>query len=399
MTIAEHNPHMNPGLIAGETVVQDIEKSTADVSYIGVITDADDIFQARFLTAERYLGEGYITEDDLDENGLMSEDVDPYVASSTYLGSFDEDGHIKATLRQISQDDIAELPTVKEFGLQENELLSSFDPRDVVEISGVSKVNGGGLIEQSKKIIEVYGAAMRHSVESGHKAWVMGTDSRLTKRLGVLFGSENFTRLGEQKEYLGSATDPILLDINDAIKTIIEDEEFSPAMREVFISHLKDINPENVDETIRPLLEKEGLLQGSESEKPRTLRERILRPEVIAKGGLVAYALARAMPVGALEQYGVNKWIFLGLDLVTIPPYVNGTSKMLRAKTTKDTVAGGAMAVGAFSAPYAYIGMAGAEMPMEPAVATIGYTGLFGILAVRSYIKAKRNISTETETA
>ncbi|GAC1391498.1 MAG: hypothetical protein NVSMB46_04250 [Candidatus Saccharimonadales bacterium] len=357
--------------------------------FIGLLEELSQIADARQLVADRYLNEGYITGDDLDNNGFINTSLDPYVDNSTYFGSYSDEGVIKATLREIKTDDPKDLPVIKSFNLENNLLLQGKDPSTIVEISAVAKVNGGGLIEQSQKIVELYAAALRYSIESGQTTWVMGTDHRLTRRLGMLFGRDTFEKLGESQEYMGSVTDPIMLDLHKASQTIVNGS-LQPEIEKLFKEHLQGINPDNVDKKILPILQEGGLIRETVDVK-EVKSNRRLKPETLAKVGLFAYCAARAIPVGMLSKYGVNNYVFFGLDVITIPPYVNGTSKMLRAKNARDSFIGGATAISAFSAPYLYVGIAGSEMSIEPALASVAYLGLFGALAVRNYRKKSRS--------
>lgn len=75
--------------------------------------------------------------------------------------------------------------------------------------------------------------------------------------------------------------------------------------------------------------------------------------------GLILFVVARAAAVwGALDQYGVNPWVFLFLDIVTVPPYVWGLAQMIRYFARDASVwrfaAGTVSAVIGFAAPYIY---------------------------------------------
>lgn len=79
---------------------------------------------------------------------------------------------------------------------------------------------------------------------------------------------------------------------------------------------------------------------------------------------IIAFVVLRAVSVwGALDGYGVNPWIFLLLDIITVPPYTWGISQIIRYINGKASVArlvgGGVSATLGFIIPYAYTYWAG----------------------------------------
>lgn len=79
-------------------------------------------------------------------------------------------------------------------------------------------------------------------------------------------------------------------------------------------------------------------------------------------GGFV-YAVVRALIASpALAIYGVNVWIFLAIDVLTVPPYIiciNRTIRQLGSASCKGSVINGLGVALSFVAPYAYISVAG----------------------------------------
>jgi hypothetical protein len=78
-----------------------------------------------------------------------------------------------------------------------------------------------------------------------------------------------------------------------------------------------------------------------------------------ANAALIAFVVGRfASVAGTLDRYGVNPWIFLILDVVTVPPYVWGIAQMIRyisgvVSLYRMTVGTLAALIG-FAAPYVY---------------------------------------------
>lgn len=76
--------------------------------------------------------------------------------------------------------------------------------------------------------------------------------------------------------------------------------------------------------------------------------------------GLVLWTVLRAASVwGVLQEYGVNPWIFLAIDVLTVPPYSWGLREMGRTIVgggkLKRLYLGGIAALLGFIAPYAYL--------------------------------------------
>ncbi len=129
--------------------------------------------------------------------------------------------------------------------------------------------------------------------------------------------------------------------------------------------------------------------------RPRRTFKRIRDSFILA---VVGWTILRAAVVwGALDQYGVNPWIFLALDVATVPPYVWGIEKMIRAFRGVDPMkmvyTGGVVALAAFVAPYTYMFSAGhAAMPMVTKVLiVIIIVALFGAGPIREVVKKRQN--------
>jgi hypothetical protein len=113
---------------------------------------------------------------------------------------------------------------------------------------------------------------------------------------------------------------------------------------------------------------------------------------------MVGYTILRAAIVWrTLEDYGVNPWIFLAIDIVTVPPYVWGIGKMVQGlrgvNPLRVVYAGGVVAIAAFVAPYGYMYLAGhAAMPMSTKVIVgVIIVALFTAGPIREVIKKVKN--------
>ena len=112
--------------------------------------------------------------------------------------------------------------------------------------------------------------------------------------------------------------------------------------------------------------------------------------------GIILFSATRALLAWpALGRYGVNPWLFLGLDLLTAPPYGISqavTVKILRDPTRppRDAFGWGTVVVAMFLAPYAYIFLVSGEMPVLAYAGLLAWIVLFGSLAVFRMVRQVR---------
>lgn len=86
--------------------------------------------------------------------------------------------------------------------------------------------------------------------------------------------------------------------------------------------------------------------------------------------GVAAYVVLRAVAVwGELGKYGVDPFVFLVLDVVTIVPYTWGLTQLwgyMRGITSvKWMFVGAVSAIIGFTLPYIYVYLAGGSMPLS----------------------------------
>ena len=97
---------------------------------------------------------------------------------------------------------------------------------------------------------------------------------------------------------------------------------------------------------------------------------------IVAGITFVVWAVVRVASVwGALGQHGVNPWIFLTIDIATVPPYTWGLATIINALLSREDVVrklglGILAAVFGFAAPYVYLYAAGYEtIPLATKIA------------------------------
>lgn len=109
---------------------------------------------------------------------------------------------------------------------------------------------------------------------------------------------------------------------------------------------------------------------------------------------VLLYVVLRFFVVQAtLEEYGVNSFIFLLIDVTTAIFYVLGIEELVWALKVKLSLTRimvwGTVAVIAFAAPYVYLYAAGQAMP---ASIFIGLGIIIGLLGVNAFVAIRRRV-------
>ena len=150
---------------------------------------------------------------------------------------------------------------------------------------------------------------------------------------------------------MGSNTTPFVMDIQDSLQ-LYRYPHISKGIKKIFDEELRGVDPSKLTPKARRILERRGVIERTAESSRADKLERI------ATAGLVGYCLARAgvIPGANLDEHGVNPWVFLGIDIATIPPYVRGLRIVGSQHSSRLKAAGGAALAGsAFMAPYGYM--------------------------------------------
>lgn len=169
---------------------------------------------ARQLVARRYLDSGYVTEQDIDKNGHLSKDVDPYVSYSDYFWQVDSSGSVIATLRVIHPSRFIngeKLPIESSFELHEEqrqiiEAVRQQDPASLFEISALAKEKG----VDTFATIDMYKTIWQFAKRKNIAICAISADHRLHGLLKEMFGS-SIVEAGEPATMMGSLTVPSML--------------------------------------------------------------------------------------------------------------------------------------------------------------------------------------------
>jgi hypothetical protein len=143
----------------------------------------------------------------------------------------------------------------------------------------------------------------------------------------------------------------MLLDVHKALHLL--DKPFVPAdIKNIFKEGLRGVDASSMNLKTQRVLARHGIIDG-ESLPPRKL----ITGKRLATAGLAAYAFSRAgvIPATSINDDGVNPAVFLGLDVATIPTYIEGLARFTDKGTIARKAGGLALAAASFAAPYAYV--------------------------------------------
>lgn len=184
-----------------------------------VASQPNHIVSAQKLHAEVYLKRGFIYEQDVAADGLISHSADPHRAKATYfvvtrtLDSGKEEVIAAARHIRAAQPGCKDLPLLQHSDINKEyrRHISSYQPSNCVEVSALVKKRGFG----SLPTLLLYRVMWQHSLQQGDKLWLMACSPPLFKRLTQLFGA-TFFRIGPTAPYVGEEVIPVMLKIEEA---------------------------------------------------------------------------------------------------------------------------------------------------------------------------------------
>lgn len=196
--------------------------SSLDALVYGHTDEPALIAEARRLVARRYLAEGYIEPEDITTDGVMEPAVDPYHETSAYFVAVDDGHKVVATIRQIGYDPergLDSFPFCAHLALYDETwaTLSSAPPEDWVELSGLAKEPWIDTSVANRLYREMWA----RSFAQGHEFWLIATHPRFARWLKGIFMSSVMTA-GDPMDYLGSTTQPLLMQVVASLDGVYE---------------------------------------------------------------------------------------------------------------------------------------------------------------------------------
>ena len=184
-----------------------------------------DVHEARRLHAQIYLNRGYIAAHDIDSNGFISIQSDPYGAHARYFSVMTKSTQNKtvivaaARLIEVNDDkghDSFQTWREQDLTLAAKELIMAYDPRECVELSALVKKDN----VSTQAVLVLYRALWQYSLSHGHKLWIISCDDRLLKRLIWLFGSA-IQPIGNAVYFKGHTIVPVIINIQLSLEELL----------------------------------------------------------------------------------------------------------------------------------------------------------------------------------
>lgn len=343
------------------------------------------------LRTQVYLEHGFITEDELDSDGVYR---DKYEDRSVYF--YSRNGTKDGTIRMIDCDakkrgGIASLPTFEDFSIEPEllkealgvERLTDIDPKKTVEISALASMfkKDPGEKGELDAIPALYSIMLRHSLEQGHTAWVFSTHPAVQKILKGLIGEEQLHQVGDPMYHMGTKDTPYVVKPQEVVRKLLGSSDPKYDFHKLYLRRIFDgMDARNVPKDIRDILDANEIEYQTPSRMERILSSRKNLGRLGVNGALIAYTTARAVPLSQLHQFhggDIGVGIFWGLDTAPVPLYVWGMEKTFSNKsTTRERALGAVAAAGTFAAPYAYAYAEGSHYPGYVNAAVAGFIGL-----------------------
>lgn len=356
---------------------------------------------AQALHTQVYLDKGFIASDDINDAGLF---IDEYSDRSTYLLS--ENDYRRSACRYIHADrreGIMSLPTAQRFSVDPEiieqvagvQRLSDLKHHEVIEVSGLASIRldsaserrkGGGELDATRLI---YASIIRHSLDAGHKLWLLNIEPPLLRSLEILIGKEQVHTLGDAVEYMGPATIPVAINPQEVVRAAFADDtSFGEMKRQYLLESLPGVKSRHLAKDIRQTLFENNIPYEEDKRIKRLARNR----RALAYAAIFGYSSLRALPAGAVDEFEGSVPLLWAIDIGTAGPYAWGLVEAISAKTPLRRTVGATVAGGSFIAPYAYFWVEGNDYPPYVNAVVAGLIGTATLLET-SKIRKDRKIA------
>lgn len=359
--------------------------------------------RAQEIHTKVYLEKGFIDEHQLNEDGLF---IDDYADRSAYF--FHEGSRREVGARLISatkKDKLLSLPTAKLFSIDPDTLteaagvhrLGDLRQKDVVEVSGLAARIKEAAVEDGvpgelDPVSILYAKMLRHSIEEGHKVWLLNADPLLLRDMKHRLGHDQVVEVGEKQQYMGPPTRPAAINPSKVVESVLAGD--NEQNKQFIGAAFHGINLTNASKSVRELVKENDIpyVEGSRARKV------LLDPRTAAYSVILGYSAARALPVTAVDEFEGSVPALWAIDVGTAIPYTWGVIETFSNNTPLSRKVGhvaaksigATVAAGTFIAPYAYFYANGREYPGYVNAVIAGFVGVAGVSEVMKHRKEKR---------
>jgi hypothetical protein len=332
--------------------------------------DPEIVKEAQQVHTQVYLQEGFISHDQLNEEGVFVDEYTPRVEPILVrLGSKE------TTLRMIhtgkKEGGLLSLPTLKHFEIDVDTLkqvahasrLADIRAKNVVEISGLAAIKTGedattGDVLDATR--QAYATGLRRSLDQGHSLWVMNVDKRFKKGFDAILGKDAMVQIGEPQEYIGPPTIPVALNPQDVVKSILLDEgRFGEANRDDIRNTLGGVSEKHLSRELIKLLHENEI----ETTKNSLASKAWNNKKAAFYTTIVGYSALRFLPVGAVDEFSGSVPLYAAIDVGTALTQVGSMELFFKGKNRAIRSLGIVGTAASFMAPYAYFYANGDDYP------------------------------------
>lgn len=232
------------------------------------------------------------------------------------------------------------------------------------------------------------GALLRGAIERGERLWITTADAARIRELEDVTGPGIVHRIG--MDGIGTG--------DDGIETAIavRPAELAAALAGTASRHGQSagvLRAALIDaETV--LLPREGARSLHRAElpvRPRSAGARMLRdPRSLAYLVVFAYSSLRVLPVMFIRQFHGSLWVLWGMDVLTAIPYTWGVIAAITGGRWWIRVAGMAVTIVTFVAPYVYFWLHGRGYPPGVVALVAGMIAAGVVLEVGKQLRTQR---------
>lgn len=379
-------------------LIDQLARPSVQMDAVKVVATDDPTLPETIRQASRqvysrvYRMRGIVADHELDQTGVVPGDPKVEARTTRFLGI---NGRRVAAAGMVQADKkdggLLSLPTFAHLATDPERLFAAtgaqrlidLDPSEFVEITGlgVESIPGRHKTPGEHNPVDVtYFEMLARSLvgmdKSGRmdgsgqskKWWVMNVEDWLRDDVAQMAGEANIHDLGDLQPYMGPDTRPILLDVLNTVRAILDPNHPShkdDAKHEQYATYLRaalrGADEANIPDDIRTLLRDQGVELRSETRRQRVahlIQERLKDPNVqkaMFIVPLVGYSVGRDVLAGTRGVYDGNMAVLMAVDVATAFGQAWSMQEGWSARSMRRRIVAAVGAVACFAAPYAFV--------------------------------------------
>lgn len=202
--------------------------------YYRMINNGDDRYECRLvdetsllqgaqqLHAAVYLAKGYVRPEEINENGILHVEGDPYQEHAYYFTVKNKQtNQLAASARLIyapANSTLADFQTLTHLKLfdEARSILAKYKADDCLEVSALVRVQN----ENSLAVLMLYREMWQFTLKQGHRLWLMSCNANLYTRLRFLFGNA-LQPIGPKQSFRNHMFIPVMIEIESSLNNLL----------------------------------------------------------------------------------------------------------------------------------------------------------------------------------